>query len=170
MTTSRPQIIKRDVQGVAIAQTAAGLLARSGWVVIEQEQEYRDRRDVGHLDLLAWHGEAKQLAVIDLKTGRNVGAGWLQVGGYLSLHGYQDPIGRTLVPNGGILHIPRQRVDRPVSGRLEIRNGKDLRELWLRRRERIERVLDGEAPMPTPGLHCGRCGVSGCMARAEVAL
>ena len=50
-------------------------------------QEVMGEGVIGHLDILAWHGETQRTAIIDLKTwASHIGnAGWLQVGGYLSL-------------------------------------------------------------------------------------
>ena len=36
---------------------------------MESEREVAGNGDTGHLDILAWHGDTKRTAIIDLKTG-----------------------------------------------------------------------------------------------------
>ena len=47
-------------------------------------------------------------SVIDLKTGQ-IGTAWLQIGGYIAL------LNRS-VEYGGVLHIPRVRIDKETKG------------------------------------------------------
>ena len=103
-------------------------------------------------------------AIIDLKTGR-VGAGWLQVGGYLYLHLWQlrrpgeilrDP---PAVPAdyGGILHVPRVKLSLEPMTRLELRPAELLIDAWNRARDRVEDVMSGAIATRSPGFHCNRC-------------
>ena len=55
-----------------------------GWGILGQEEALgRPPELTGHLDLRAWHSDHGE-AIIDLKTGAQIGAAWLQVGGYLT--------------------------------------------------------------------------------------
>ena len=145
------------IQARAIATAAFRLLDAEGWTIMEAESEVKGNGDTGHLDILAWHGETKQTAIIDLKTGRGIGAGWLQVGGYIQMLG--DEAGRwPAVDSGGILHVPRVAVSKEPKATLEVRDGYDLvRGRGLTAKERIDAVLAGTTALRSPGLHCGRC-------------
>ena len=74
-----------NIQASAIARESLRILDVEGWSIMEAEREVTgngDYRAPGH------HGMAKgtkRSAIIDLKTGRHIGAGWLQVGGYLQV-------------------------------------------------------------------------------------
>ena len=52
--------------------------------MLAREEELRRDELTGHLDIRAWHSDHGE-AIIDLKTGAQVGAAWLQVGGYADL-------------------------------------------------------------------------------------
>ena len=71
----------------------------------------------GHLDLRAWHSDHGE-AIIDLKTGAQIGAAWLQVGGYLTPVPSKAIFLAYGLPHllGGVLHVPRTRIDRDVKG------------------------------------------------------
>lgn len=161
-----PSMHKATMQAMDIARAAYCLLQYHGWEVIETERVLSNARDTGHLDVLAWRAQFKDLAIIDLKTGRGVGAGWLQVGGYLALKAYFNHSREIyFTPQwGGILHVPRSKAE-SMAGTLTVRPADDLLGAWHRRRERIEAVLNGEDPLPTPGLHCSRCTVANCPVR-----
>lgn len=146
------------VQADAIAAYGERLLAHHGWEVMEAEKEVYGESITGHLDIKAWHSERQEAAIIDLKTGYNIGAGWLQVGGYLTLDG-------TSVDNGGILHIPRVKVGKETQGTLEIRPGHALANAWTINMVRFNAVMAGAAPTLSPGLHCGRCAKTNCPVR-----
>ena len=103
----------------------------------------------GHLDLRAWHSDYGE-AIIDLKTGAQVGTAWLQVGGYLLLT--PEPTNY-----GGVLHVPRTRIDRDVKGTLELRPSEPLMGAWQPHRIRIAAIMAGALPTRSPGLHCARC-------------
>ena len=170
LDSTTPTAYAANTQARAIADAARLTLRSHGWIIIEQEQEVYHGKDTGHLDLLCWHKGRKQRAIIDLKTGQRVDTGWLQVGGYIAL--WEDQYSPLAMPpfetDGGILHVPRLRFHVQTKGSLKIRSGKVLKELWVARRERIQQVMDGAPPMPSPGYHCFRCAVSDCMARASV--
>ena len=117
---------------------------------MEAELQVTDGDDSGHLDILAWHGETQRTAIIDLKTGRSIGAGWLQVGGYLVVEG-------SSIDYGGILHVPRVAVSKEPKGTLEVRDGSRLATAWMEARARIDAVLAGATALRSPGQHCGRC-------------
>ena len=93
------------MQAQAIAKKPANLLTEQGWGVIGREEELRYKEIIGHLDIRAYHQEHGE-AIIDLKTGRALGAAWLQVGGYLELDKGQMKPESQLPPLGGVLHIP----------------------------------------------------------------
>ena len=146
-----------DVQALAIAQEASRCLVGQGWSIMEREREVSGNGDIGHLDILARHGEPKRRALIDLKTGRGIGAGWLQVGGYLALEG-------SSIDYGGILHVPRVAVNKEPAGRLEVRPGAGLARAWVTAKDRIDAVLAGAPALRSPGQHCGRCATD-CLVR-----
>ena len=145
-----------DVQSLAIAKEAKRCLDRKGWSIMEAEREVKGNGDAGHLDILAWHGKTKQTAILDLKTGRGIGAGWLQVGGYIQMLG--DEAGRwPAVDSGGILHVPRVAVSKEPKATLEVRDSADLARVWRIAKSRIGLVLRGAPALRSPGQHCGRC-------------
>ena len=151
------------VQAREIAMQALRILDDEGWEIMEAEREVKGQGLVGHLDILAWHGETKRTAIIDLKTGRDIGSGWLQVGGYLSLHAAevaQKNVFYVDQMSGGILHVPRVAVSKESTATLTIREGHELRRAWYTARERIEAVLSGATALRSPGQHCGRCSAS----------
>ena len=141
------------VQAHAISKEANRLLTAEGWSIMETEREVKDEGVTGHLDILAWHGDTKRSAIIDLKTGQGIGAGWLQVGGYLQMMGDAG----TDVDRGGILHVPRVSISREPKATLEVRYGADLEWAWLTAKSRIDAVLAGATALRSPGQHCGRC-------------
>ena len=145
------------VQAEAIAAKAQELLSAQGWGVIGREEEVRRDELVGHLDIRAYHSDHGE-AIIDLKTGQGVGAAWLQVGGYISLDG-------SGAHWGGVLHVPRVRIDKDVKGTLDLRSGEALKLAWQRNEARIRMVMDGSSPTYSPGIHCGRCGIQNCPVR-----
>ena len=123
-----------------------------------QEEALRRDELTGHLDIRAWHSTHGE-AVIDLKTGM-VGAAWLQVGGYLMLLD-ED----TAVRWGGVLHVPRVKVSKDVTGTLELRDAYQLAVAWNISSHRVLDVMNGANPTYSPGMHCGRCRVPDCPVR-----
>ena len=147
------------VQARAIAMEALRVLDREGWSIMEAERAVERNGDTGHLDILAWHGAMKRTAIIDLKTGRGIGAGWLQVGGYIQMLG--DEAGRwPAVESGGILHVPRVTVNKEPKATLEVRDSADLTRVWRTAKSRIDTVLAGATALRSPGQHCGRCAAN----------
>ena len=65
----------------------------------------------------------------------------------------------------GVLHVPRQRIDRDQKGTLELREAKPVQQAWRQSARRIQDVLDGAPPTYSPGLHCGRCEIKSCPVR-----
>ena len=145
-----------EIQAKSIARAARERLAADGWTVIAAEEAVSDHRTAGSFDLFCWRSATKERAIIDLKTGQRVGAGaWLQVGGYLELQARGCDF-------GGVLHSQRCRIDREPRTTLDLRPATLLRHAWRQRRDRITEVIEGAAPLPTPGDHCGRCRVPNC--------
>ena len=156
--TLTPSMHHANVQSDAIAEYALDLMQERGWTPIAHEEELRRDELVGHLDIRAWHSDHGE-AIIDLKTGQGVGAAWLQVGGYLTLD--TPPV----KPWGGVLHVPRVRIDKDVKGTLEFRRATGLLATWQCSMTRIQQVMDGSRPTYSPGIHCTRCGVTDCPVR-----
>ncbi len=151
------------IQAKMIAQTAREVLDREGWQIIEQEQAVFDEEQIGHLDLLAWKEESGD-AIIDLKTGQMVAAGWLQVGGYIKLSvgpGERWPT----ASYGGILHVPRRKDNRWPTGTLTLRPATQLVDEWYAWDRRISEVQAGGIPTRSPGVHCARCPLTSCAVR-----
>lgn len=147
-----------EVQAKNIASEARYILGKANLGVLDEEMAVKAGDVDGHLDLLVWDRAGRRKGVLDLKTGQ-IGAGWIQVGGYL-----------TGVPEatfGGILHVPRakQQTGRSKAS-LELRDAFALRLLWARQMDRIDSIVnEGETPLPSPGLACARCQVPDCVAR-----
>ena len=148
------------IQANAIAAEARRLLTVMGFGVIGREEEVRSDAMTGHLDIRAYHRD-KGEAIIDLKTGQSTGTAWLQVGGYLDLYVNYAP----MPTYAGVLHVPRQRIDRDQKGTLELREAKPVQQAWRQSARRIQDVLDGAPPTYSPGLHCGRCEIKSCPVR-----
>ena len=172
-TTPTEHAVK--VQAESLAASARRCLEIEGWAVMETEREVTGNGDTGHLDILAWHGETERSAIIDLKTGQRIGAGWLQVGGYLALLRGDRAFGlpsqyRTDLANGasdlldgmcgGILHVPRVAVSKEPKATLELRDGRSLTAAWATAKSRIDTVLAGATALRSPGQHCGRCSAN----------
>lgn len=155
------------VQAHSIARKAREILSDQGWLVVAQEKAVALHGIEGHMDVQAWHRTHGE-AVIDLKTGRGIGAAWLQVGGYIMAGGVTGTgdESRLLFQSGGILHVPRVRIHQDEKGTLEIRPATSLVLAWDRALTRIEEVVQAGAPATySPGRHCGYCRVSDCPVR-----
>ena len=137
-----------QIQATSIAKVARKLLVDRGWGILAREEALRSDDLTGHLDLRAWHSDHGE-AIIDLKTGQ-IGTAWLQIGGYIAL--LNQP-----VHYGGVLHVPRVRIDKEAKGTLEFRPAAGLRTAWVTNMQRIDAVLQGANPTRTPGMHCTRC-------------
>ena len=149
------------VQAEAIAAKSQELLSAQGWGVIGREEEVRRDELVGHLDIRAWHSDYGE-AIIDLKTGQGVGAAWLQVGGYIDLLVDRPLDGKVM---GGVLHVPRVAIHKDVKGTLALRDGIQLYRAWFASLDRIDAIQTGAKPTYSPGIHCGRCGITNCPVR-----
>ena len=147
------------IQAGAIACEARRRLDYEGWTIMEAERAVEHNGDIGHIDIIAWHGETKRTAIIDLKTGRDTGAGWLQVGGYIQLLGDEAGVWPA-VDVGGILHVPRVAVSKEPKATLEVRDGLALLQAWSAAKDRIAAVHYGATALRSPGQHCNRCSVS----------
>ena len=137
-----------QIQATSIGRVARKLLVDRGWGILAREQELRSAELTGHLDLRAWHSDHGE-AIIDLKTGQ-IGTAWLQIGGYITLL-------QSGSDWGGVLHVPRVRIDKETKGTLAFRPGQPLHYAWTANMARIEAVLQGAIPTRTPGHHCTRC-------------
>ena len=148
-------------QARALAEAAKRELETSGWVVLDTEQRVGVHGLSGHYDLRAAHVQGGS-AIIDFKTGVQVGAGWLQVGGYLDL--YAESTGR-LPAFGAILHVPRVAISKDPVARLDCRPAFEVATAWRVWKHRIAEVLDGGLATRSPGLHCRQCPDVDCPVR-----
>ena len=143
--------------------------SRGLWTSLYTEKEIKGSRAItGHFDMLAWHSLDEDVeAIIDLKTGHSIGAGWLQVGGYISTIGLIGIGNETklAIDYGGILHVPRVKIDKEPKGTLEIRDGAQLVKEWDIWKNRITAVYYGALATRSPGLHCQRCSDTRCPVR-----
>ena len=156
------------MQGLHICGVAHSVLKDKGWAIVDQEESVSADNFTGRLDLRCWHKDQGD-AIIELKTGQSVGAAWLQLGGYIAALIGRCP-SRTRLPSnqGGVLHVPRQSVNRDVTGTLEMRNAGLLIDAWKRIQGRVIEVMHGRNPLLTPGLHCMRCSLKqSCPVRAS---
>ena len=146
-----------QIQATSIAKVARKLLVDRGWGILSREQELRSADLTGHLDIRAWHSDHGE-AIIDLKTGQ-IGTAWLQIGGYVDLIGWHKVEGEPTLraKHGGVLHVPRVRIDKETKGTLAFRDAARLVGAWRDSLTRINAVLQGAVPTRTPGIHCTRC-------------
>lgn len=154
-----------NVQADAIVAMATERLKVAGWRILDAEDKVGYGGVYGTLDMRAWSSELLESAIIDLKTGGQVSTGWLQVGGYLWLDRIQSPSGGSAY--GGILHVPRVRIDQESTGRLQLRDGSKLVAAWRTAHGRMFVVSEGGEPLRQPGTHCGRCRLTDCPVRAD---
>ena len=144
-----PTIQHSIIQADHIADYARKLLTAQGWGVLDREEELRRDDLIGHLDIRAYHHDYGE-AIIDLKSGAQIGAAWLQCGGYIHLSN------DVTTPMGGVLHVPRVAISKDVKGSLEFRDGLALEMAWVRNHSRIAEIIeDNEGPTYSPGYHCG---------------
>ena len=150
--TSTPSGFHANVQADAIFIAADKSMRADGWDWQDYPTEFKVTRehDVGHLDMIATQVRDGVRAIIDLKTGR-IGAGWLQVGGYLYLA--DDPS----IQYGGILHVPRVPIGRDPVATLELRPAPALIAAWQVARQRVTDIQLGAPATRSPGVHCRRC-------------
>ena len=150
-------------QADAIAEAAKDELDDAGWIVEEYEEFVFGDDNTGHADVIANHAEHGK-AVIDLKTGRAIGAGWLQVGGYIMHAGFAGH----RIAMGGILHVPRVKLNVEPTPTLTMRPALRLQRAWEDAAERVDQVVKGRVATYSPGDHCGWCSVD-CPVRAKEA-
>ena len=153
------------VQAEAIAQAGEAKLAQFGWEITDRERAVDGTEHRGRADLIAWHTRARVSSLIDVKTGRGLYAGWLQVGGYL------DEIereGKELdgIDFGAILHIPRVPPNRDPVANLELRHAEPLARAWRAWVARVEAIGRGADAMRSPGDHCRACRARNCPVRS----
>ena len=146
-------------QAGAIARVASATLESDSWDIVEQEGEIERGRFTGHYDLVVRNRLTREFGVFDLKTGQ-VGAGWLQVGGYLTLMDKRE------LTWGGILHVPRVRIGQEPKANLTVRPADQLKAAWEVASRRIEDISQGAIPTRSPGIHCGQCNAV-CVVRAN---
>ena len=113
-----------QIQATSISRVARKLLVDRGWGILSRvnRKRYVVTDLIGHLDIRAWHSGHGE-AIIDLKTGQ-IGTAWLQIGGYINLLGsaMPDMPQKQDSPHwGGVLHVPRVRIDKETKGTLELR-------------------------------------------------
>ena len=149
------QVQADAIRGAAVNRLAAEKLV---WSPLDTEVLVARGDDVGHLDMIATHIPTRTRAIIDLKTGK-VGAGWLQLGGYLAM--LNDPE----VEYGGILHVPRVKIGHEPTAQLTLRLAPDLIAAWKVARTRVAEVLSGARPTRSPGVHCRSCRAPNCAVR-----
>ena len=150
-------------QAQAIADTGGEALDRDGWFVDEYEEFVFDDENTG---TRRHHCKALQImaqAIIDLKTGRSVGGGWLQVGGYALLASLAGHDIKTV----GILHVPRVKLGVEPKAALTLRPVKGVAQAYEAQLLRVKAIVEqGAAATYSPGDHCGWCRVD-CAVRAK---
>ena len=111
----------------------------------------------GRIDLIVnrrYHGEL----IIDLKTGEG-GAGWLQLGGYLTALALGE---EQKFCDAGIIRARRRRINQLVAAETTLRGGYDLRAGFAHWHTRINQIIGGAEPTRSPGSYCRRCQVLEC--------
>ena len=109
-------------------------------------------------------------AILHLRTGRTIGAAWLELGRVLAEYSPSDR------PDlAGIVHVPRTRIHRECKGTMTVRDGFGLVGEWKSWERRVQAVLTegsdaARAPGPAlPALPSGLwgAGVSGAEGKRE---
>ena len=104
--------------------------------------------------------QKNRAGVLDFKTGRTIGAAWLQLAGYL--HAWKG----VQLSFAGIVHVPRSKKE--PSGTITFRDPFQLVSAWKATTERIDEVSATGAPTYSPGTHCAYCPLKDCAVRTEV--
>ena len=159
-----PSAFHLHKQAEAIAAAGTDVLNHEGWVADVYEEFVFDDENTGHADIIARH-PVHGTAIIDLKTGRSTGGGWIQVGGYAllaSLAGHD-------IETVGILHVPRVKLGVEPKAGLEVRPVAGVAQAYEAQMHRIKAIVkQGAAATFSPGDHCGWCRID-CAVRAKKA-
>lgn len=143
-------------QATMLSNAGRVTLEDAGWHPYLVEHAVHADPWTGHADLICWH-QGRGDAIIDLKTGRSIEAGWLQVGAYALAH--DQYVGEV-----GILHLPRQQKGQAAV--LEMRDADTVKAVTKAQMNRVSDVLAGAVPLAQPGMHCARCSDTVCPVRA----
>ena len=104
-------------------------------------------------------------AIVHLRTGRTIGAAWLELARTLAEY---EPSDRPEL--AGIVHVPRVRIDRECKGTMSMRDGLELVGEWRSWERRVQAVLSqGSTPLARPGQHCQRCRLACGVRRTPIA-
>ena len=145
-------------QAQDIAAEAKALLDRYGLTIFQSEVPVEEGVHRGTIDLLVMDRK-NRAGILDFKTGRTIGAAWLQLAGYLAAWK-----GVTL-SFAGIVHVPRSKLE--PSGTITFRDPAELVKAWKATIKRVEEVVISAEPTYSPGTHCSRCPLKGCAVRME---
>ena len=151
-------------QARLIANRVTELLEHYQLEIEDVEIEMEHLGVKGRTDMLVFDRKTNRHILIDIKTGQNVGAGWLQVGGYLWLAKALNP---TEIQVGAVLHVPRMQATKDVKAVLTLRDAHELIMEWEQYMGRYRDLFEGERiALPSPGFHCKHCPVTPCTVRA----
>ena len=142
-----------------VAIEAEALLDRYGLKIFDSELSVHEEGVYrGVVDMLVMDRQ-NRAGVLDLKTGRTIGAAWLQLGGYLSAWKGVP------LSFAGIVHVPRTKGE--PDGTIIFRDPDELVKAWKSTVKRVEEVLISAEPTYSPGTHCSRCPLTSCAVRME---
>ena len=145
-------------QAQALAIEAKTLLDRYGLTIFESEVSVDEGVLRGKIDLLVMD-QKNRAGVLDFKTGRTIGAAWIQLAGYVNAWKGVP------LSFAGIVHVPRSKLE--PTGTITFRNTAGLVRVWQNTIKRVEEVIISATPTYSPGTHCTRCPLKGCAVRME---
>ena len=154
--TPRPSTAISQAQDMAVK--AQELLDRYGFTIFQNEVLVEEGVHRGRIDLLVTD-QKNRAGVLDFKTGRTIGAGWLQLAGYL------DAWDGVPLSFAGIVHVPRSKLE--PSGTITFRDPAELVKAWKNTIKRVVEVVAHAEPTYSPGAHCSRCPLKECAVRME---
>lgn len=163
-------------QAAAVSAAVVDALRRLDAVALRAEQEVALGGLTGHYDLIiALHvdpahrarlHQPREVALCDIKTGRDVGAAWLQIGGYIEAVRAAPGGDQLGVSLGAVIAAPRTD---PENVTIEARPADELAAAWRAAYARARAVIyEGARPIARPGAHCAHCTVRRCPASTTV--
>ena len=154
--TPLPSVASSQAQD--IAAEAKALLGRYGLEIVQSEVPVQEGSHRGEIDLVVMDNR-NRAGVLDFKTGRTIGAAWLQLAGYLAAWKGVP------LSFAGIVHVPRSKLE--PTGTITFRDPAGLVRVWKATVKRVEEVVVSSEPTYSPGTHCERCHLKGCAVRME---
>ena len=143
-----PRVADVPRQAALLAQEVRRLAADAGYIL-----EPADDVPTG---FWALSRAEPRVALASVRTGSHTDTAWLTLGQQLATLPDQ---GQEAEPVTGavVIHVPRVRLDKPITGTLTSRDAGALVREWSAWRARVHSVLTGASALPRPGRQCVRC-------------